>query len=84
MAVEAVDQPKAGSAEQGAEAALGRVRLASTQPWVGEYALASARFASGVVGAKSLNTQALQVREKACLQSELSLMKCGQQGHVLT
>ena len=65
MAVDVVDEPTSGSAEKGAKAAPGRVRVAPAQPWCGEYALASARFAVGVVGAKSLNTQALQVRRQA-------------------
>ena len=65
VAVEAVDEPTSGSAEEGAKAAHGRVRVAPAQPWCGEYALTSARFAAGVVGAKSLNTQALQVRRQA-------------------
>ena len=68
VAVEAVDEPAAGGAEQRPEAAPGHVRLAPAQPWCGACALASARFAAGVVGAKSLNTQALQARGKARMQ----------------
>lgn len=65
MAVEAVDEPTASGTEESAKAATGRVQLAPAQPWCGEYALASARFMAGVVGAKSLNSQALQVRRQA-------------------
>ena len=72
VAVEAVDEPTASSAEQGAKAASGRMRLAPAQPWCGEYALASAHFATGVVGAKSLNTQALQVRRQARMPCAVS------------
>ena len=73
VAVDAVGEPRAGSAEQRSEAApSGRVRVAPAQPWCGEYAIASARFAAGVVGAKSLNTQTLQVHRKVHVQCAAS------------